>query len=203
MFYWRFHFDNETPVNCSFTQWKWTYILDFGPWGWSAFNMGFVRKWPSRIKSNEFFRNQAGGQQFSVGSIKFWIYERAATPAQLWHSEKFVGGTLMSPGWHGSFWDADPCVVQLEDPNWGANIFSHMMPSLNGVSFFRTRCRSCTTWWDGFEGKKKKLSAHVACAMKTPKMTSCSPSNFEGDGLHLNLLKKNPKFLGVAHLSFK
>ena len=22
MFYWRFHFDNDTPVNCSFTQWK-------------------------------------------------------------------------------------------------------------------------------------------------------------------------------------
>ena len=42
--------------------------------------------------------------------------------------------------------------------------------------------------------RKKKLSAHVAYAMKTPKMTSCSPSNFEGDGLHLNLLKKPPKF---------
>ena len=48
------------------------------------------------------------------------------------------------------------------------------------------------------------ISAHVACSMKkvkSPKMTSCGPCNFEGDGLHLNLLKENPSFLGVAHLS--
>ena len=49
----------------------------------------------------------------------------------------------------------------------------------------------------------EKLSAHVVCFMKKGKssqMTSCGPSNFEVDGLHLNLLKK-PKFMGVAHLS--
>ena len=55
MFYWRFHFDNETPVNCSITHWKWTYILDFGPWGWSALNMEFVGKWPSRMQERWVF----------------------------------------------------------------------------------------------------------------------------------------------------
>ena len=48
MFYWRFHFENEIPGNCLFTHWKWTYILDFGPWKWSALNMGFV-ECPSRM----------------------------------------------------------------------------------------------------------------------------------------------------------
>ena len=40
-------------------------------------------------------------------------------------------------------------------------------------------------------GKKETLNAHVTCSMKkgkSPKMTSCGPSNFEGDGLHLDLL---------------
>ena len=38
----------------------------------------------------------------------------------------------------------------------------------------------------------KEMSAHVSCSMKkgeSPKLTSCGPSNFEGDGLHLNLLQ--------------
>ena len=29
---------------------------------------------------------------------------------------------------------------------------------------------------------------------KSPKLISCGPSNFEGDGLHLNLLKKTQVF---------
>ena len=54
----------------------------------------------------------------------------------------------------------------------------------------------------------KNLSAHVACSMKegkSPKMTSCGPSNFEGDILHLNLLKKT-QFFGsssfVIHITY-
>ena len=50
---------------------------------------------------------------------------------------------------------------------------------------------------------EKKFSAHVAYSMKKgkiPKNDLMWPSNFEGDGLHLNFLKK-PKFLGLAHLS--
>ena len=37
-----FHFKIEIPINCLLTQWKWTYILDFGPWRWSALNMGYM-----------------------------------------------------------------------------------------------------------------------------------------------------------------
>ena len=47
MLYWRFHFEKEVPINCLFTQWKWTYILEFGPWEWSAFDMDYMDKRPS------------------------------------------------------------------------------------------------------------------------------------------------------------
>ena len=43
----------------------------------------------------------------------------------------------------------------------------------------------------------KIFSAYVACSMKkdkSPKLTSCGPSNLEGDGLHLNFLKKTQVF---------
>jgi hypothetical protein len=70
MIYWRFHFENEIPVNCLFAQWKWTYILDWWPWRWSALNMGFVDKWHSLMQGHWFFRSWVGMQQFSVGSRK-------------------------------------------------------------------------------------------------------------------------------------
>ena len=50
MHYWRLHFEKEILVNCLFTQWKWAYILDFGPWKWSALNMGYMDKQPSRMQ---------------------------------------------------------------------------------------------------------------------------------------------------------
>ena len=53
--YWRFYFENEILVIFLFTKWKWTHILDFGPWGWSVLNMKFVNKWPSRIQEQWFF----------------------------------------------------------------------------------------------------------------------------------------------------
>jgi hypothetical protein len=77
---------------------------------------------------------------------------------------------------------------------------SHMMPNLGGSLFLRTRWRLCTTWLDRFG--EKRPSAHVSCSMekdKSPKMASCGPSNFKGDGLHLNLLKKN-QMLGSSSL---
>ena len=56
--------------------------------------------------------------------------------------------------------------------------------------------------------KQKKLSGHVASSMakaKSPKMTSCGPSNVEGDGLHLIVLKKT-QFFGsspfVIHITY-
>ena len=60
MLYWPFRFDNEIPVNCLFTQWKWPYILDFKLWRWSALNMGFVVKWFSKMQGQCFFRSWAG-----------------------------------------------------------------------------------------------------------------------------------------------
>ena len=43
-FYWQFHFNNDILINCLFARWKLTYILGFGPWRWSAFNMGYMDK---------------------------------------------------------------------------------------------------------------------------------------------------------------
>ena len=71
---------------------------------------------------------------------------------------------------------------------------------------FRLRWRLCTTWSYGFG--KKQLNVHVACSMrkgKSPKMTSCDPSNFEGNKLHPNLLKKTPNFGSssfVIHITY-
>ena len=43
------------------TWWKWTsMIMDFGPWRWSALNMGFVDKWPSRMQGQWFFWSWVG-----------------------------------------------------------------------------------------------------------------------------------------------
>ena len=53
---------------------------------------------------------------------------------------------------------------------------------------------------------EEKTSAHIACSMKkgkSPKMTSCGPSNFEGDRLHLNLLKKLQIFGSSSIILFK
>ena len=36
------------------------YILDFRPWKWSALNMEFVVKWPSRMQGQYFFQSWAG-----------------------------------------------------------------------------------------------------------------------------------------------
>ena len=93
-------------------------------------------------------------------------------------------------------------------PNVGGRFrsqyLSHMMPNLGGVFFsFLGQGDVCAQldWMD----LEEKACVHMLLAPwksgKSPKMTSCGPSNFEGDGLHLNLLQK-PKFLGVAHLSF-
>ena len=71
MLHWWFHFRNEIPMNCLFTNWKCTYILDFKPWRWSALNMGFVVKRPSRLQGQCFFEVGRGRQQFSVGFRNF------------------------------------------------------------------------------------------------------------------------------------
>ena len=59
MLYWWFHFENETPIHCLFTQWEWTYILDFGPWRWSALSMGYMdKRGIQECKDNFIFQNR-------------------------------------------------------------------------------------------------------------------------------------------------
>ena len=44
-------------MNGLFTQWMWTYLLDFGPWRWSALNTEFVEKWPSWMHMQWFLKD--------------------------------------------------------------------------------------------------------------------------------------------------
>ena len=77
MLYWRFHFEKEILINCLFIQWKWTYILDFEPWRWSALNMGYMEKRLSiLVKDNRhggkiwvLKDNRSEGQQHGVEEI--------------------------------------------------------------------------------------------------------------------------------------
>ena len=98
MFYWRFHFENEIPVNCLFTQWN-EHIY----WIWDL--EGEVHSiqdlWISCLqecKNNGFFEVGVGGQQFLVGSLKSSFWDE-----QLPLPEKFVcvgGGDLTSSLYH-------------------------------------------------------------------------------------------------------
>ena len=57
---WRFCFKNEIPINCLFTQWKWTFILDFGSWRRSALNVSYMNKRPSRMQGQYYFLKSGG-----------------------------------------------------------------------------------------------------------------------------------------------
>ena len=67
------------------------WILDLG---WSALNMGFVGKWLQECKSNEFFQNRAGGQQFSGGSKKLLLIRTGGCPRPILTVRKFRWGVL-------------------------------------------------------------------------------------------------------------
>ena len=75
-----FHFKNVIPINFLFTQWKWAYILDFGPQKWSALNMKFMDKWPSRMQGPWSFQNRADMQQFFGQVQKIWIFRMGGCP---------------------------------------------------------------------------------------------------------------------------
>ena len=95
MFLWQFHFVNEnSPLNCLFTQ---LFIFNFGPWRWSAFNMGLLDKWPSRMQGQWFFRSRASGQQFSVKYKNTGYCGRMATPAQIYLPRKVCEGEFNVP----------------------------------------------------------------------------------------------------------
>ena len=94
MFHWQFHFRNKIPINCLFTNWKCTYILDSRRWRWSALNMGFVVKRPSRIQGNDFLKVGQGGQAWISKRVQEFPWSVA--PARIWHPRKFVHGCLTS-----------------------------------------------------------------------------------------------------------
>ena len=81
------------------TQWKWAYILNFGPWWWSALNVGFVDKWTSRMQGQCFFKSQAREHQFSVGFKKIWKFWASGCPYPNLPPQKSLlgGGDLTSP----------------------------------------------------------------------------------------------------------
>ena len=83
--YWWFHFQNEIPITCLFTNWKCTYILDFRTWRWSALNMGFMDKRPSRMHGQCFFRSWAGRTTVLswVQKISKTLWEPSPTPISL------------------------------------------------------------------------------------------------------------------------
>ena len=60
-------------IACLSTNWMYTYILDFRPWRWSAFNMGFVVKQPSRMQGQYFFRSWAG-QATCFGQVQIFLW---------------------------------------------------------------------------------------------------------------------------------
>ena len=97
MLHWRFFFDNETPINCSFTHWKWTYILDFWPWGWSALNMGFVGKLHSRMQEQWVFL--ASDRRATIFSMvqKIPIFWTGSYPYPILTLQKIHEGTFNIP----------------------------------------------------------------------------------------------------------
>ena len=96
MLYWLV---NEIVVNCLFTQWKWTHILDFGPWKWSAFNMEFVIKWPSITQGQWFFQSQAGaGTSFRSGPENPDFFVGQLPLKESTFLERLVGGRIKERG---------------------------------------------------------------------------------------------------------
>ena len=63
------------------------YIYNSRPWRWSALNMGFVVKWPSKMQGQCFFRSWTG-RTVLFGQIE--KFSRSAAPARIWHPQKFV-----------------------------------------------------------------------------------------------------------------
>jgi hypothetical protein len=90
MLYWWFHFKKKIPVNCLFTQWKWTYILDFGPWKRSALKMGYLDKQLSRI---QWSCQGRGGPESGTETLAFLVLPSpvALTRATL------IGGIKIAP----------------------------------------------------------------------------------------------------------
>ena len=106
MFYWGYHFENEIPINCSFTQWRWTYVLDFGPWRWSDLWLSGLQE----CKGNGFFRVQRAGNNFQLGPWNLDILDERFPLLKLPPQKSFVGGgelnvllRTLSHSWYRSY----------------------------------------------------------------------------------------------------
>jgi hypothetical protein len=133
MLYWPFHFEKEIPVNCLFTQWKWTYILDVGPWKRSALDMGYMDEQPSRMQGSGQGRGRPGSRDWGSGFF-------GVAPARHSNACNARRGYLESPVMSTTmwvkiayktqclFWEVVRSVAQMKDPNWGANIFHIKCP---------------------------------------------------------------------------
>ena len=80
MLYWWSLFGKEIPISCLFTQWKWTYILDFGPWKWSALNMGYMDKQPSRMQGQLHFSKSGGAGNSFLSRSKIFKFVFVGLP---------------------------------------------------------------------------------------------------------------------------
>ena len=110
MSYWRFPFENELPINCFLTQWKWTYILDLEPWKWNALNMDYMDKRLSRMQRQFYFlKTDETDNNFRLGFEKHRFFcegypkvpdRGAAAPIHLpWNFVgKIVSVTQCAPG---------------------------------------------------------------------------------------------------------
>ena len=90
MLYWRFHFEKEIPVNRLFTQWKWTYISDLGPWQWSALNLGYMDKRPSRIQGSCQGQGRARLDRLGPGPARVGLFRCCSCPPP-WHVQRLSG----------------------------------------------------------------------------------------------------------------
>ena len=141
----------EVPINCwLITQWKWTYILDFGPWRWSALNMDYMEKWPSiLLKDNRhevkiwvFMDNRSEGQHHGIKEILlkgncYFIEvadikeERHLRRGVGQHCPNRVGRDAKSFGGQRRWW-ASPTFVTPDRAHWG--LFSVCHPFGTGDS---------------------------------------------------------------------
>ena len=81
------------------TQWKWIYIyiLDFEPWRWNTLNMGFVKKWPSRMQGQWYFWKSGGTcRGFWAGPKNPDFFVGQLTLTEDASLERLVGGRISS-----------------------------------------------------------------------------------------------------------
>ena len=164
MLSWRFHFKNDIIVNYLSTHWKWTNILDFKSWRWSALDMGFVEKWSSRMQGQWFFRSRAeraeviGRDQkilnFFVGQLHLPV---TTSP------KKLVGGKILSAlqnrsleqGHWSRIWICILGIMKIEPPHpWyrckcrhGLNSYCIPCTSLTSHSQLHIAIFKCFFYW--------------------------------------------------------